>query len=89
MEDQIDTAQCRERVVRALVLAQELAVLAEHSAACDHYPCALLDRAARDAASELRRAAARAGLKLAGERLLQVPAPLEPGKQKKLSGGRS
>lgn len=77
MTNQRDTTRCRERVVWALAVAQSLAALGEDAGSCDHYPCALLGRQASQAAAELRRAAARAGLKLAGLRLLQVPASSE------------
>jgi hypothetical protein len=69
MEDQVNTRRCREQVVRALALARALAALAEGTEACDHDPCALLGKQARQFAAELRRAAAHAGLYVAGLRL--------------------
>jgi hypothetical protein len=58
------------------MLSEELSVLADPPASCNHYACGLLDRVALEAAAELRRAAARAGLNLAGEQLLQPRASL-------------
>jgi hypothetical protein len=75
VERTADVALCREQVVRALALAQELAAFADRPSLCNHYACALLNRVALEAAAEMRRAAARAGLKLAGEQLVQPPVP--------------
>jgi len=70
-----EVEQCREQVVRTLALAQELSLLADPRRKCSHFACALLDRVVLEAAAELRRAAARAGLNLAG---LYLAHPSEP-----------